>query len=176
MEMHLGNRHSVDFALRLGNQPVNRQHIQLHHGGNGQLSYQMFNLLHAAVAVMVGMAVCCLPFLLAVDLHPQMGAGNAALHRLFPGHMNAGNAQAVQPLHKPLRVGQQLQQRRGKHISGSPHAAVDVQGFHFFASIWLIRLARNPAPNPLSMFTTLTPLAQELSMLSRALTPPKDAP
>ena len=37
-------------------------------------------------------------------------------------------------------------------------------------------LARYPAPNPLSIFTTLTPLAQEFSMESRADTPPKDAP
>lgn len=37
-------------------------------------------------------------------------------------------------------------------------------------------LARYPAPKPLSMFTTDTPLAQEFSMDSRADTPPKDAP
>ena len=42
--------------------------------------------------------------------------------------------------------------------------------------IWLIRLARNPAPKPLSMFTTLMPLAQEFSMLSSADSPPKLAP
>ena len=41
---------------------------------------------------------------------------------------------------------------------------------------WLIILARYPAPKPLSMFTTLTPLAQELSMDSRAARPPKAAP
>ena len=41
---------------------------------------------------------------------------------------------------------------------------------------WLIMLAIYPAPNPLSMFTTLTPLAQELSMDKRADKPPKDAP
>ena len=40
----------------------------------------------------------------------------------------------------------------------------------------MIRLARTPAPKPLSMFTTLTPLAQELSMDKSAATPPKDAP
>ena len=37
-------------------------------------------------------------------------------------------------------------------------------------------LARYPAPKPLSIFTTLTPLAQEFSMESSADTPPKDAP
>ena len=40
----------------------------------------------------------------------------------------------------------------------------------------LIMLARYPAPKPLSMFTTLIPLAQELSIASRAATPPNDAP
>ena len=33
-----------------------------------------------------------------------------------------------------------------------------------------------PPPKPLSMFTTLTPLAQELSMASRAARPPRLAP
>lgn len=42
--------------------------------------------------------------------------------------------------------------------------------------MWLIMLARYPAPKPLSMFTTLTPLAQELSIASKAATPPNEAP
>ena len=38
--------------------------------------------------------------------------------------------------------------------------------------VWAI----NPAPNPLSILTTLTPLAQELSIDKRADKPPKEAP
>ena len=41
---------------------------------------------------------------------------------------------------------------------------------------WLIILAKYPAPKPLSIFTTLTPLAQEFSMESSAARPPKAAP
>src|SRR2546428_5742590 len=41
---------------------------------------------------------------------------------------------------------------------------------------WLMRLAAAAAPNPLSMFTTVTPDAHELSMASSAARPPKDAP
>ena len=40
----------------------------------------------------------------------------------------------------------------------------------------LIMPARYPAAKPLSMFTVATPATQELSMVSRAETPPKDAP
>ena len=40
----------------------------------------------------------------------------------------------------------------------------------------LIMLARYPAPKPLSMLTTQTPLAQLLSMVSRAESPLKLAP
>ena len=40
----------------------------------------------------------------------------------------------------------------------------------------LIWLAAKPAPKPLSMFTTVTPLPQLLSMPSSAATPPKLAP
>src|SRR3954451_15578931 len=38
------------------------------------------------------------------------------------------------------------------------------------------RAAKTPAPKPLSMFTTLTPGAQEFSIPSRAASPPKEAP
>ena len=47
---------------------------------------------------------------------------------------------------------------------------------HWRFSIWFIMEARYPAPKPLSMFTTDTPLAQELSILSSAATPLKAAP
>ena len=40
----------------------------------------------------------------------------------------------------------------------------------------LIRWALNPAPKPLSMLTTETPLAQEFIMASRVVTPRKLAP
>src|SRR5207249_179808 len=39
-----------------------------------------------------------------------------------------------------------------------------------------MRLAAAAAPNPLSMFTTVTPAAHELSMPSRAAIPPNEAP
>src|SRR2546427_12932796 len=39
-----------------------------------------------------------------------------------------------------------------------------------------MRLAAAAAPNPLSMLTTVTPDAQELSMPSRAASPPNEAP
>ena len=41
---------------------------------------------------------------------------------------------------------------------------------------WLMRLAIEAAPKPLSMFTTDTPDAQLFSMPSRAAMPPKLAP
>ena len=47
-----------------------------------------------------------------------------------------------------------------------------VAGVRFRLSIDAIR----PAPNPLSMFTTATPAAQEFSIPSSAATPPKLAP
>src|SRR5919202_6746917 len=39
-----------------------------------------------------------------------------------------------------------------------------------------IRLAATAAPKPLSMFTTVTPEAQEFSIPSKAASPPKEAP
>ena len=55
-------------------------------------------------------------------------------------------------------------------------AAGQIFRFLYFPSIRLIRLARKPAPKPLSILTTLTPLAQEFSMDNNALKPPNEAP
>ena len=144
----------------------------------------MADLLHAAVVMVVlvvmlmvmVMLVVVLALCVAVHRHGDVSAGDAALFRLFPVIGHAGNTQAVETLDKFVGPGQQLQQRRRQHISGSAHAAVQIQGPHFFTSMWLIILARYPAPKPLSMFTTDTPLAQEFSMDNRADTPPKEAP
>ena len=46
----------------------------------------------------------------------------------------------------------------------------------FATARWLMRLAMHPAPKPLSMFTTDTPLAQLFSIPSSAARPPKLAP
>jgi hypothetical protein len=43
-------------------------------------------------------------------------------------------------------------------------------------SFLLIKLAANPAPNPLSMFTTVTPAAQEFNIPRSAASPLKLAP
>ena len=178
MEMNVRHRHAVDVTLRLGNAVVHRPDVRPHLFRHRQVADQMADLLHAAVVmvVLMVMLVVVLALCMAVHRHGDVSAGDAALFRLFPVIGHAGDPQAVEPLHKLLRPGQQLQQGRRQHIPGSAHATVQIQGPHFFTSMWLIILARYPAPKPLSMFTTDTPLAQEFSMDSRADTPPKDAP
>ena len=115
--------------------------------------------------------------LLAVDRHLHVGAGDAAGDGLPGRHRDAGE-QAVHGVPKDvlLGLGQQLVQGGHQHVAGGAHIAFQIQCFHSSPSIWLMRLARKPAPKPLSMFTTLTPLAQEFSMDKRALMPPKEAP
>ena len=110
--------------------------------------------------------------------HPdgKMGSRHTAFHAFFPADGDAGDAETVHFLKKRRPIGKQFQQRRGEHVPGGAHGAFDVQRFHPLTSMWLIMFARYPAPKPLSMFTTDTPLAQELSILSSAATPPKDAP
>jgi hypothetical protein len=45
-----------------------------------------------------------------------------------------------------------------------------------FLDYWLIMCAVYPPPKPLSMFTTVTPGAQEFNIVSSAASPPKEAP
>ncbi len=45
-----------------------------------------------------------------------------------------------------------------------------------YSYLLLIRLAAKAAPKPLSIFTTVTPLAQEFNIPNSAAIPPKEAP
>ena len=77
------------------------------------------------------------------------------------------------------RIQPQIQQGAYRHIPANPSKTIKIQCFHRtnspVASL-LICPAKYPAPNPLSIFTTLMPLAQEFSMVSKADNPPKLAP
>ena len=125
---------------------------------------------------MIMMAVHVVGFLLPMHVHGDPGAGDAAFFRAVGMDVDPGDAEAVHALHKGAGLRQQLQQSRGEHIPRRAHGTVKIQRFHRFASIWLIRPARKPAPKPLSILTTATPLAQELSIASNADRPPKLAP
>lgn len=127
----------------------------------------MAMLMSVVVVMMVRMIVVMAVVVVALLLHAvhgdgDMSPGDAALHGGGAGHPNARQPQAVELPEKGRRVRQQLQQRGGEHIAGGAHAAVQIQSlqgaFLLFTSIWLIMLARYPAPKPLSMFTTDTPL------------------
>jgi hypothetical protein len=116
-------------------------------------------------------------FLFAVDGHADVIALDAALHGRFHPHPHAGNSQRVQFIDKFCGIVQQGSQCAQKHVAGCAHAALKIQTFHrLIPSMVLILWARKPAPKPLSMLTTLQPLAQELSMDSSAASPPKLAP
>ena len=65
-------------------------------------------------------------------------------------------------------------QRAEQHVAAGAGGGVDPQGGHRAALA--TRAANTPAPYPLSMLTTVTPGAQELSMASRAAMPPNEAP
>ena len=74
---------------------------------------------------------------------------------------------------REIRAG--IDQSPEQHVAGDPRGGVDPgvpAGSHGAA----ICAARWPAPYPLSMLTTATPGAQELSMVSRAASPSNAAP
>ena len=65
------------------------------------------------------------------------------------------------------------------HVSANAHEYIEVRE-HRLQSLRrrtrLMRCAASAAPNPLSMFTTVTPAAQAFSIVSKGATPPKLAP
>ena len=134
------------------------------------------------MAVLVVMVMCMFVsmivavLLLAVHLHRNMGTQDAALLRFLHGVFHARDSQGIELFQFLLWIRKQLQQRTHEHIPCCAHFAFEIQCFHLSPPMCAIMLAKYPAPNPLSMFTTLVPLAQEFSILSSADNPPKFAP
>ncbi len=95
----------------------------------------------------------------------------------------------LQPVHAHFRDGvahhlggnASVHQRRHRHVARDPGRRVEMhmqsaQSMLHDGRTRLSMEASRPAPNPLSMLTTATPVAQELSMVSKAATPPNEAP
>ena len=114
----------------------------------------------------------------AVHENGHMRARDPAFHGGLRLKAHPGNAQGIDSADefRPLFFSEQFQQRRRQHVAGSTHPAVQIDSPHSFVSIWLIMDARYPAPNPLSILTTETPLAQELSIERSAERPLNEAP
>src|SRR2546423_11865090 len=71
----------------------------------------------------------------------------------------------------------EIDHRANKHVAADAAENIQIKGFHDpLAASALIWLAAYPAPKPLSIFTTVTPLPQLFSMPSKAANPPKFAP
>ena len=89
-------------------------------------------MLVVMVVMFMVMGVVVLPFLLAVDGHRHVSAGDAAGHRRLRRHMDAGETQTVHFLQKGglLLLAQKLEEGGGEHVSGAPHGAFKVKGFH----------------------------------------------
>ena len=130
-----------------------------------------------AVLLADGVDQTAVALLLAVDHYPHVGAGNALAADVLCRYCEA-RKEVVHGVEKLLLFRVQLVEGSHQHISRCAHGALQVQCFHASSTpfIWLIREARKPAPKPLSMFTTLMPLAQEFSIASRAARPPRLAP
>lgn len=73
-------------------------------------------------------------------------------------------------------VGTRVDQGGHQHVPGDPADGVDPRALHGVPRPRFTRDAAYAAPKPLSMFTTVTPGAQLLSIASSAATPPKEAP
>ncbi len=123
-----------------------------------------------------------------MQLHSHVGCGYAALGDLPQRQFElVPDAELTKPGPERLKVGARINERPQRHISAYPRKAVEIGYSHrlllalslfrdYLLSGALITCARYPAPKPLSMLTTLTPAAQELSIESSAARPPKLAP
>ena len=145
-------------------------------------------MVHMAMLVMMGVLMFVVMFMLMRvrvfmimfmrQMHIKFHPFNS--HFLFPRDMQvvASEIQFLEFMFKLVRVHAQVNQRPNEHVAADAAENVEIESFHDLELLAkaLIWLAAYPAPKPLSIFTTVTPLPQLFNMPSNAASPPKLAP
>ena len=137
--------------------------------------------------VFMGVPVAC-------QMHIELGARDAALVGAEGVEMVTIQPELSQLDLEPVKIDTRIDQGADEHVAADAAEEIQVEGVHFLrgtvgfvqgfsgmaspvpAARALIWLAAYPAPKPLSMLTTVTPLPQLLSMPRSAANPPKCAP
>src|SRR5437899_8252527 len=139
-------------------------------------------LFFVLVMVMVSMLVPVFMLVLMLMILLQM---DVELHSLNIRLLLSSRMQVValqlEFAQLPLQlfeVDAQIEHRANEHVAADAAENIQVNSLHFSspAASALIWLAAKPAPNPLLMFTTVSPLLQLLSIASNAVNPPRCAP
>lgn len=111
-----------------------------------------------------------------IELHHEAHRmERAAPHALYP-RGPARNAESPHLGEDRRHVGAGVDERGHEHVAGEPADRVDPRALHAPTRARFTREAAYAAPKPLSMFTTVTPGAQLLSMARSAARPPNEAP
>ena len=131
---------------------------------------------HGSMAVFVRVRVLMFMFA-GHDMHIALRARNRPPFLARHVKMIFTQPQLLQFVLERAGIETKIQHRSDKHVAANAAENIQIKCFHLAslasAFIWL---AAYPAPKPLSMFTTVTPLPQLFSMASNAARPPKFAP
>ena len=141
----------------------------------------MMMLVAVSVVVMVIMIVRFgrfAGFLVSLDHDLQTHTGEVKTFRAFGDQVKRSEREGGERGLEFIERHTEFDQRAEHHVAAGPADALEVQVAHADVSsqVRLMIAAAMPAPNPLSMLTTLTPAAQEFSMASNAAMPPRFTP
>ena len=129
-------------------------------------------VLVLVVVVVVVVRVAGAFVAVCVGHHHGVGGRHTTPQHIVERERVAVDVQAAEDVGHPHLVGPGMHQRAHGHIARSAGEAVEPGG----AGHGIILAIADAAPKPLSMPTTVTPLAHEACMASSAVTPSRPAP
>ena len=131
-------------------------------------------LLRVAVSVlvMIVVVVVMVVFQMNIELHTF----NGGLRGAAVMKMVAFDAEFLQFMFQRVKINAEVEERADEHVAADAGKNIEIKCLHSREASRLIWLAAKPAPKPLSMLTTVTPLLQLLSIVNSAESPPKFAP
>ena len=145
----------------------------------------VFVMMFVGVAVAVAMRVIVVVIVVVVmvvmvvivfEMNIELHTFNRRLRSATKMQVIACDAELLQLMFECMKINTQVKQRADEHVAADAGKNIEIKCLHSRAARRLIWLAAKPAPNPLSMLTTVTPLPQLLSMVKSAERPPKFAP
>ena len=179
VELHGIGVDAVHGAFGLGEHGEHVERHPAHRLGEVGFGQQLADHLRRPVRVMVVMHVVVRVHMVGVGVgvgvvHDDVGPrrGNAAALHPFERERVAIDAQTGQSGRDLVAVCAGVDERAEEHVAGHPGRALDVGDPRHD----IIRATAQAAPKPLSMPTTVTPLAHDESIASSAVTPSSDVP
>lgn len=136
----------------------------------------MIMMMVVPMPMRMPVAVIIVMMMFILQMNIELQSLNRGLLPALPMQVITANLQLAKLRLELPRLNAQIQARANEHVAADARKNIQIKCVHSFSESRLICVAAKAAPNPLSIFTTVTPDPQLFNIPNSAASPPKLAP